>query len=435
MPRVIVPDVDDNDSMWWHTARPAEPFPALNGDCVADVVVIGAGFTGMSSAWHIQRRFPDRRVVVLEARRVASGASGRNGGQMLNWINGVGTEDEATTKRVFGVTRGGIDDIVGLIEREGLPVRYRRDGCVEVQTEAGRAEEAEQKVARLNGWGIPVRYLRGAELGERLAMQGAVGAIYDPTAGLLHGVDFLRALAARATAFGVAIHELSPVVRIEEGARVRVTTPGGTVTAHALVLGTSAHTPGLGYFKTGVFALHSHVVASESGAVSASVAGFSDDYDRIAYAGYTPDGHVVFGGGSNASYAYLYGNRGAWSGSRDSAFAAVERRMGECFGEAAPKPRYRWSGALAVTMSRLPSIGVMGEHRNVYYGIGYSGHGVTLGNIAGQVISDLYADHHEPWRDLPFYNRSLGGIPPEPFRWVGYHVYTGLTGRSPRHQD
>jgi glycine/D-amino acid oxidase-like deaminating enzyme len=83
-------------------------------------------------------------------------------------------------------------------------------------------------------------------------------------------------------------------------------------------------------------------------------------------------------------------------------------------------------------MSRVCSMGVMGEHRNVYYALGYSGHGITLANLAGRVLTDIYSGDDTRWRDLPFYMRRLGGVPPEPLRWIGYQVYTRLTGRSPR---
>jgi glycine/D-amino acid oxidase-like deaminating enzyme len=77
-------------------------------------------------------------------------------------------------------------------------------------------------------------------------------------------------------------------------------------------------------------------------------------------------------------------------------------------------------------------MGVIGEHRNVLYALGYSGHGVVLANLAGQVLCDVYADNPEPWRDLPFFQKPLRGIPGEPLRWIGYQVFTKLTGRSPR---
>ena len=90
-----------------------------------------------------------------------------------------------------------------------------------------------------------------------------------------------------------------------------------------------------------------------------------------------------------------------------------------------------WSGVLGITLNRRPT---MGRRGNVLWALGYSGHGVTLANLAGTVLADLYAGD-DRWSDLPFVNNRLPPIPPEPFRWVGYQVYTRLTGRSPRRVD
>ena len=91
--------------------------------------------------------------------------------------------------------------------------------------------------------------------------------------------------------------------------------------------------------------------------------------------------------------------------------------------------RHRWSGPLDLTLVRHCAIGMLGD--NIYYGVGYSGHGLTLATLAGRVIADLYAGHHDPWRDCAFYMRKPSGIPPEPLRWIGYQLYTRLTGKSP----
>ena len=90
-----------------------------------------------------------------------------------------------------------------------------------------------------------------------------------------------------------------------------------------------------------------------------------------------------------------------------------------------------WTGTIGLTLDRKCTMGVRGEHRNVYYALGYSGHGVVLANLAGRVLTDLYAGHHDPWRQQAFYMRRPSGIPPEPLRWIGYHLYTKLTGKSP----
>ena len=83
-------------------------------------------------------------------------------------------------------------------------------------------------------------------------------------------------------------------------------------------------------------------------------------------------------------------------------------------------------------MTRVCTMGVRGDHRNVYYALGYSGHGITLANLAGRVLCDIYSGDDARWRGLPFYQQRLRYIPPEPLRWAGYQLYTRLTGRSPR---
>jgi gamma-glutamylputrescine oxidase len=436
-------DIDENRSVWIDTAERYEPLAPLEGTVVADVAIIGGGFTGISTAYHISRRFPDRKVVLLEARTLANGASGRNGGQMLNWIEGPDTRDAERTRLEWTATKEGIDGILDIIGRHRLAAPHRRDGCLQVQTDARGAEEAHAMVERLQGFGLPVRFLQGAELEARLRLAGARGAVLDPTEGQLHGVAFVRGLRPVLLEQGVAVHEGSPVLSIREGRTIRLGTPGGEVRAAAIVLATDGYTPRLGYFRSGVFPLHSHMLSTEPVASEqaerfgfGTATGFADDRDRISYGGLAPDGRFLFGGGSNAAYSYLFGNRTQYPGSPETArkaFEAIEGQMARYFPAAAGlRITHRWTGTLGLTLSRTCSMGVRGAARNVYYALGYSGHGVTLANMAGRVLCDLYAGDHERWRALPFYQRPLGGIPPEPLRWLGYHVYTRLTGRSPR---
>lgn len=441
MPRAR-PDLDDNRSLWAATRPPLDPLPPLKGDVVVDVAVVGAGFTGLSTAWHLSARHPDLGIAVLEARRVGNGASGRNGGMALNWINGVEWKDEARAKRLFETTLSGIEWIDHVIREHGLDVRFRRGGCLEVYTDARRAEHAHAKAEKLAGWGLPVRWLSGRELAERTAAVGAIGAVLDPTAGQLHGLDLLHGLRPILLGRGVRIFEDTPVLGIDEGAVHVLTTPDGTLRARWLVIATNGYSPRLGYFGTRLFPLMSHVISTEALPAErwrtlgwGDTAGFTDDLDRIAYASMTPDGRMVFGGGGNPAYAYRFGNRTAWTGG-DAGYDYVHRKLLRYFpGAADVRIEHRWTGTLGITLSRVCSMGVTGEHRNVLYALGYSGHGVVLANLAGRVLADLYDDHHEPWRDLPFYQRKLGFVPPEPFRWIGYQFYTRLTGRSPRRSE
>ena len=433
-------DIDENASIWAATARPVEPLPPLAGEVRADVVIIGAGFTGISTAYHLVRRFPNRRVVVLEARRIGNGASGRSGGMALNWINGVDARSPEQACRVFDVTRGGLDWIEAVIREHRLDVRFNREGCLDAYTDARRAEEAHARVERLASFGLPLRYLSGSELERHFRAEGVVGAVLDPTTGQLHGLDLLRGLAPVARGLGVEIYEGTPVLRIEEGREHVLTTPGGTVRAATMVLATNGYTGSLGYFKNGICPMHSHVIATEPLSKErwaelgwSATAGFTDDLDRIAYASMSEDGRLLIGGGGNGAYSYLWGSRTAWPREPAAQYAFVHGILKKYFPRAADvKIAHRWTGTLGITMTRVCSMGVIGEHKNVLYALGYSGHGVVLANLAGQVLCDLYADNPEPWRDLPFFQRALGGIPGEPLRWLGYQVFTKLTGRSPR---
>lgn len=434
-----LPDIDDNRSLWTTYDLAPTAFAALPGDTTADVAIIGGGFTGVSTAYHLARRYPERRIVLLEAKRLANGASGRNGGLMLNWVNGVEPGDPVRAKAIFDATREGIDIVEGIIRDHNLPVRWRRDGSLHVHTRAAGAELAESEVEALNGVGVPLRFLGATQLSETLRLKGGLAAVLDPTAGHLDGVSFIRELAPVLTALGVVIYENSPVLSITEGTECELVTPTGTIRAKAIVLATNAYTPWLGYFRDQIFPLHAHVIATEpldraawvQRGWSPNVAGFDDDLDRIAYGCMTTRGELVFGGGLNAAYGYRYGGKTSWNEPVD--FDAVQRRLLQYLPDAADvRIAHRWTGPVALTWNRICAMGVRGEANNVYYALGYSGHGVTLANLAGRVLCDLYSGSDERWRGLPFFRGPMAWMPPEPLRYVGYHMMTRLTGKSPR---
>lgn len=441
---------DDNRSVWWTassgsagsaTAPAYVAAPALAADLDCDVAIIGGGFTGTSTAYHLARRFPEKRIVLCEARLLGNGASGRNGGLVLNWVNGVDSSDLALARRIFDVTRAGIDKLEQRIREHHLDVAFRREGCLELVTDPRRAEAAEREVERLASAGIPLRFVKSAELSALGCFEGAVAGVFDPTAGQIDGVRLVRAMRPVLEGLGVHLYEGTPVLYVDEGETITLRTPNARIRAKAIVLGTNAYTPRLGYFGYGIVPLHSHLVATEPLSPEAweeigwgrGLTGFSDDLDRIAYGGMTTRGELVFGGGSNAAYGYGFNNGTAYRGSPRKPFDAIEATLHRYL----PKTRgvriaHRWTGPVALTMSRVCTMGVRGKHRNVYYALGYSGHGITLANLAGEVLTDIYCGDDARWRDLPFYEQRLLFVPPEPFRWVGYHAYTAATGRSPR---
>jgi glycine/D-amino acid oxidase-like deaminating enzyme len=427
---------DENHPIWVLESEPPRPCARLSRRLRCDVAIVGGGFTGVSTAWHLRQRHPDLGIALFEAGVLGQGASGRNGGQVLNWINGVEPRTLEEARRIHAATRLGIDLAESLATSHAPPGTFRRAGCLEIYTDARRAEAAHARAEALAAAGVPAEFVPGSAL----RVQGARGAVLDPLAGRLNGFALLQALRPALVAAGVAVHEHTPVLRVRQGAEIALATPDGEVTARALVLATNAWTPALGFFRSGILPLHSHVVATRPLSEAEWAAcgfgpgdGFTDDLDRIAYACRTPGGRLLFGGGSNEAYTYRFGGRPGAAAAAERAERAITATLHRYFPALAHVPlERRWAGTLALTLDRVCSMGVGGEARNVYHALGYSGHGVALALLAGRVLADLYDGDHDPWRALPFYQKRLLPLPPEPLRWLGYQAYTRLTGRSPR---
>jgi len=427
-----------NRSVWWAESAPPEPAAPLARHLTTDVAIIGGGFTGVSTALHLRKRCPELGIALLEAGVLGEGASGRNGGQVLHWINGVSPQTPEPLRRIHAVTGLGID-IAEELAAKHAPASFRRHGALEVLTDARRAEEAHARVERWTSAGIPVEFIPGSQLG----IHGAHGAVRNPLAGRLNGFALLQALRPVLTSQAIALYEGTRVSRVRGSREFTLETAAGEVRARALVLATNGYTPALGFFRRSVLPLHSHVLATAP-LVEADWQrigwgawdGFSDDHDRIAYALRTPGGRLLLGGGGNRAYTYHYRSRVVAS---EAAIARAQpfmtRILHRYFPGIAHVPiEHRWSGVLGITLDRVCSIGVRGEHANLFHALGYSGHGIALALLAGKILADRYVGNHEPWRDLPFHDKRLLPLPPEPLRWLGYQVYTKLTGKSPRKQ-
>jgi glycine/D-amino acid oxidase-like deaminating enzyme len=251
--------------------------------------------------YHFSQRYPEKRVVLLEAKALANGASGRNGGMMLNWVYGVGPMSDEMTAHVYHATHQTIDSIEQIIQTHHLDVSYRRDGCFEVFTDEQRAVEAQAEAAHLNSIGVPVQFWDAAQVRQKINLNGIYGGLFDPSEGQLNGVQFIRGLRPVLEVRGVKIYEGTAVTKITEGPTIEVTTANGSVKAKAIVLATNGYTGKLGYFRKAYFPLHSHVFATDPLSDEAArqlgwhgTAGFSDDLNRISYATRTREGHIVF---------------------------------------------------------------------------------------------------------------------------------------------
>lgn len=240
------PSVTWPPSLWAATAQPGPVLAALEGDVTTDVVVIGAGFTGLSTAIHL--REAGIGVVVLEAAEPGWGASGRNNGQVIPTLAGhdpsaMVKRHGAAGERFNAVLRDSAQYLFDLIRKYDIPAEAEQAGWVQPVHSPGRFKLAEKRVREWSAIGAPVELLDRAATAEMLGSQAWFGGFWNPTGGHINPLALTRGLAEVALKLGAVIHARSPAIAMaHENGRWRVKTARGSVTARALVLATNAYT-------------------------------------------------------------------------------------------------------------------------------------------------------------------------------------------------
>ena len=384
---------------------PREP---LRGEQRADVVVLGGGIAGCSAALHLAKR--GLRVVLLEARTVGYGASGRSGGQTIfglaasqqALVASVGRDD---ARRLFDLSIEALDLTQSLIREYAIDCDYRPNH-VHVATKARHVTELNEWHRELHedyGYGS-ARVLGRDELQQHVRTERYLGGLIDSRSGHLHPLKFTRGVARAAESVGASIFENSQVLRYDKGSEVVVHTDQGSVRSAYLVLCGNAYighvAPSLARRILGV---GTYIIATESlGAERArallpSNAAIADINWILDYFRRSTDDRLLFGG--RVSYSAVQPPQLAES---------MRKRMVRVFpGLADVKVAYAWGGYLDITMSRAPDFGRLAP--NVFYLQGFSGHGMTLTGLAGRLVAEAVAGTAErfdvlariPHRDFP----------------------------------
>ncbi|KAB1070278.1 NAD(P)/FAD-dependent oxidoreductase [Methylobacterium planeticum] len=378
-------------SLWAATAVPAPETPPLEASGRADVVVIGAGYCGLSTALHLAER--GIRATVLEAQEVGFGASGRNGGQVIPGLKF--DPDDLVAK--FGQERGErlahfagstADTVFGLIEKHGLDVPHRRNGWIQgAHTQAG-VDEVGRRAEQWARLGAPARALDKAETDRLLGTDRYLGGWLDGRGGAVQPLSYARGLARAAQAAGAAIHGCTPVTGLNRGRDGwRVTTAqGAEIVAERVILCTNGYTDALWPdLAQSIIAANSFQVAT---------APLSDNLRRSIL----PEGHVS----SDTRKLLLYfrldhtgrlllGGRGPFREPRGSEdWAHLERIVGKLFPQLGKIGfDYRWCGRVAITRDFLPHLHE--PEPGLLIDIGCQGRGVGLQSTMGRAIAEYVA--------------------------------------------
>ncbi|MCE8037140.1 MULTISPECIES: FAD-binding oxidoreductase [unclassified Halomonas] len=369
------------------TANPAPERPALEGDIECDVCVVGAGFTGISSALHLAEQ--RHAVVVLEAARVGFGASGRNGGQIVNSysrdMDVIEAKYGTETARALGDMAFEGNRIIRERIRQYAIACDLKNGNLFAACNSKQLEGLREHKALWERFGNhELELLEGEAYKREVGSERYTGALVDHSGGHLHPLNLVLGQAAAFESLGGVIHERTPVTGVRHGEMVTLTTPRGSIRARRVVMAGNAYLQGvLPELESKSMPCGTQIVTTEPlpealrRELIPNDMAVEDCNYLLDYYRFTADGRLLYGGGVN------------YGGQDPADIAAVIRpKMLKTFPQLADvRIDFAWSGNFLMTLNRLPQFGRLND--NVYYAQGYSGHGVTCSHLAGRLIAEV----------------------------------------------
>ncbi len=430
------------ESFWRDQLAPASPRAALAHSRDADVCIVGAGFTGLWTAYELRRAAPELDVVVLEAETAGFGASGRNGGWVLGevsgdrerWARRSGREAVAALQRAIEAT---VDEVGRVVAAEGIACDFHKGGSLHAAQTPLELRRVRLAIETQRAWGETGSVLLDAEaIRARIAVPGALGGRFSPHCARVQPARLAAGLALAAERAGAVIHERSPVTGIEPG---RVHTAAAVVRARWIVRATEAYTARLPGLRRALVPVTSAMIVTAPLAAGAwERIGWSDAETlldgrrRYVYLQRTADGRIAIGG---RGVPYRFGSRTDCEGPLDAGTAqALRRRLCELFPAAAgAEIAGAWHGVLGVPRDWTPAVGADAATGLAWAG-GYVGEGVAAANLAGRTLRDLLLGRDTELTRLPWVGPLGRRWEPEPLRYAAVRGVYALYGAADRRE-
>lgn len=402
---------------------------ALDADVDVDVAVVGAGYTGLWTAYYLAKLDPTLRIAIVEAEISGFGASGRNGGWCSALLAakpekvaaGHGRDAAIAMQRAMFDT---VDEVGRVATEEGIDAHYVKGGTLSLATTRAHVTSLRDEMKRQRAWGYgedDLCWLGPAEARDRLAVTGGLGAVYTPHCAALHPARLVRGLARVVERLGATIYERSPAASLDRGV---VRTPHGSVRAAVVVRATEGYTPRLRGSRRAILPIYSLMIATEAlPAAFWDEVGWrgretvTDGRHMIIYAQRTADDRIALGG---RGAPYHYASRIRDDFDREPAvfdeLHRVMQRLWPAVGSATIT--HRWGGPLGAPRDWRPSVG-LDRSRHMAWAGGYVGDGVSTTNLAGRTLADLILERDTDLVGLPWVNHRSPAWEPEPLRWMG----------------
>lgn len=429
-------------SHWWQQVggTPAQR-PGLPGDLTADVAIVGAGYTGLWTAYYLKQAKPELRVVVVEQRHAGYGASGRNGGWLTSAITGGRAQYEPTHGRVAAERfqlemNRTVDEVIRVTEAESIDADIKKGGEFTVAYTPAQEARLREFAAAVQQWThTDLQLLEADEAMAKINVAGTRGAVWHPHAARIQPAKLAAGLAAACERLGVEIYEGT---RVEEITPHALRTSHGTVTAEFVVRATEGFTAGLKGLRRLWLPMNSSLIVTEP--LPASVWDelhwgegevLGDMAHVYMYAQRTADDRIAIGG---RGVPYKYGSKTDLDGQTPEATVGT---LSEILHRFFPATRgaavdHVWSGVLGVPRDWAATVGLDRE-TGMAWGGGYVGTGVTATNLAGRTIADLILGNDSEITSLPWVNHRVRKWEPEPLRWIatkGLYAAYGAADRA-----
>ncbi len=425
----------------WFPQLPG-PRPALPGDREADVCIVGAGYTGLWTAYYLKQADPALRITVLEARFAGFGASGRNGGWLAGLAPGSrdllakrhGRDSVITWQRMLNET---VDEVIDVTRREGIDADIVKGGNLEVARTAAQAQRLRAEFDEDRHWGIDdAVILSGSEAAQRIRVDHLMLGSFNPHCARIQPAKLARGLADVVERLGVTIYEQTPVTTIRSG---RAETPLGVLRAPIVLRATEGFTARMRGLRRRWLPMNSAMIATEPMAESLwrrvgwqGRETLGDLAHGFFYAQRTADDRIAIGG---RAVPYRYASRIDHDGAVGQ--HTIDYLTG-VLNAALPQTRgvpiaHGWCGVLAV-----PRDWTAGVAFDLATGLGeaggYVGHGVAATNLAGRTLADLVLKRSTALTESPWVDHRSRTWEPEPLRWLGVQGLYSAYKLADRHE-
>lgn len=416
-----------------HSGDDLTPRPPLDGSISVDIAILGAGFTGLWTAYHLLQRDPSLTIAIVEAEIAGFGASGRNGGWCFSGFplhtpqmkRRYGTD---TARAVQVAMYDSVDDVGRVCELEGIDAHYAKTGVLNLARADYELPNLRKRYDEYASLGLGDHYelLDAGQTAEHVRVARTVGALWNKEGATVQPARLARGLARAVERHGATIYEGTRVTDYVPGPLPRLDTPRGNISARAIVLAGEAYLSQLPRVGRQIIPMTSHIVLTEPlsddlwrqiGWEQREVMGASGT--TAGYLNKTVDGRIAFGA---FRAKYPPGSRITDALDRDEPiFEHARRATFDWFpmlADAGVRFTHAWGGVFGRPRDRLPAM-TYDRHSGVALAMGYSGEGVATANLSGRVLADLITEADTELTHLPMTTRRPRAWEPEPLRWLG----------------